>query len=199
MKFKDSSVSIKKVLILAIISIFIGSGLGIVGSISKYEFSKINEKNEVILAKINAQEKVLEESKVYLNTLASKETELKNKKEEILKVEKEAKAEKERLEKAEAERIAKAEAEAKAKAEQEKIDKVEDEKVASANTASQNSGNNGNSVANQEPIGVMVWRTATGKKYHKINNCGNTNPNNATYITRESAESQGLTPCSKCY
>ncbi|WP_346878305.1 hypothetical protein [Clostridium sp. UBA7791] len=193
MKFKDSSVSIKKVLILAIISIFIGSGLGIVGSISKYEFSKINEKNEVILAKINAQEKVLEESKVYLNTLASKETELKNKKEEILKVEKEAKAEKERLEKAEAERIA------KAKAEQEKIDKVEDEKVASANTASQNSGNNGNSVANQEPIGVMVWRTATGKKYHKINNCGNTNPNNATYITRESAESQGLTPCSKCY
>jgi len=193
LKFKDSSVSIKKVLILAIISIFIGSGLGIVGSISKYEFSKINEKNEVILAKINAQEKVLEESKVYLNTLASKETELKNKKEEILKVEKEAKAEKERLEKAEAERIA------KAKAEQEKIDKVEDEKVASANTASQNSGNNGNSVANQEPIGVMVWRTATGKKYHKINNCGNTNPNNATYITRESAESQGLTPCSKCY
>ncbi len=169
MKFKDSSVSIKKVLILAIISIFIGSGLGIVGSISKYEFSKINEKNEVILAKINAQEKVLEESKVYLNTLASKETELKNKKEEILEVEKEAKAEKERLEKAE------------------------------ADTASQNSGNNGNSVANQEPIGVMVWRTATGKKYHKINNCGNTNPNNATYITRESAESQGLTPCSKCY
>ena len=210
MKFKGSPISIKKVIILAIISIFVGSGIGIAESIPKDEFSKINEKNEVVLAQISEQDKILEESKVYLNTLSSKETELKNKKEEILKAEREAKAEQERLEKAEAERIAKAEAEAKAekerlekaeaevKAEAERIAKAEAERVAATNDANQNNVNNSNSVVNQEPVGKMVWKTATGQKYHSINNCGNTNPKNSTSITIEAAESQGLTPCSKC-
>ncbi|MFR1709418.1 MAG: hypothetical protein ACLSV2_10985 [Clostridium sp.] len=205
MKFKDSPVNIKKVIVLAIISIFVGSGLGIMGSVPKDEFSKINEKNEVMLAQISEQEKLLEESNIYLNTLTSKETELKDKKEEILKTEREAKAEEERLAKEEAERVAKAEAEAKAekerlaKAEADRAAKEEAERVVVANTGSQGSGSNENSVSNQEPIGIMVWKTATGKKYHSINNCGNTNSKNATYITKESAESQGLTPCSKCY
>jgi len=218
MKFKGSRISIKKVIILAIISIFVGSGLGIAVSVPKDEFSKINEKNELVLAQISEQDKILEESNVYLNTLSSKETELKNKKEEILKAEREAKAEKERLEKAEAERIAKAEAEAKAeqerlekaeaeriaeaeaeaKAEAERITKAEAERVAATNDADQNNVNNSNSVVNPEPVGKMVWKTATGKKYHSINNCGNTNPKNSTSITIEAAESQGLTPCSKC-
>jgi peptidoglycan hydrolase CwlO-like protein len=205
MKFKDSSISIKKVIVVAIISIFVGSGLGIMGSISEDEFSKIDEKNEVVLAKISEQEKVLEESSVYLNTLSTKETELKDKKEEILKAEREAKAEEERLAKEEAERIAKAEAEAKAeeeriaKAEAERVSKQESERIASANAVSPGSGSNSNSLANQEPVGIMVWKTATGKKYHSTNNCGNTNSKNTTYITIEAAESQGLTPCSKCY
>lgn len=199
MKFKDSPVNIKKVIVLAIISIFVGSGLGIMGSVPKDEFSKINEKNEVMLAQIREQEKVLEESNIYLNTLTSKETELKDKKEEILKVEREAKAEEERLAKEEAERVAKAEKERIAKAEADRAAKEEAERVVIANTGSQGSGSNENSVSNQEPIGIMVWKTATGKKYHSINNCGNTNSKNATYITKESAESQGLTPCSKCY
>ena len=196
MKFKGSSISIKKVIILAIISIFVGSGIGIAASIPKDEFSKINEKNEVVLAQISEQEKILEESKVHLNTLSGKETELKNKKEEILKAEREAKAEKERLEKAETARITKAEAEAKAEAE--RIAKAEAERVAATNDANQNDVNNSNSVVNPEPVGKMVWKTATGKKYHSINNCGNTNSKNATCITIEVAESQGLAPCSKC-
>ncbi|WP_346917567.1 hypothetical protein [Clostridium sp.] len=197
MKFKDSPISIKKVIILAIISIFVGSGIGIMESIPKDEFSKINEKNEVVLAQISDEENILEESKGYLNTLASKEAEFKNKKEEILKAEREAKAEQERLAKEEAERIAKAEAEAKA--EEERIAKAEAERVAATNAASQNNVNNSNSVVNPEPVGKMVWKTATGKKYHSINNCGNTNPKKATCITMEAAESQGLTPCSNCY
>lgn len=45
----------------------------------------------------------------------------------------------------------------------------------------------------------LVWRTATGKKYHSINNCGTTNPAKARQITRSEAEDAGLTPCSKCY
>ena len=197
MKFKDSSISIKKVIVLAIISIFVGSGLGIMRSVSEDEFSKIDEKNEVVLAKISEQEKVLEESSVYLNTLSTKETELKDKKEEILKAEREAKAEEERVAKAEAE--AKAEEERIAKAEAERVAKQESERIASANAVSPGSGSNSNSLANQEPVGIMVWKTATGKKYHSTNNCGNTNSKSTTHITIEAAESQGLTPCSKCY
>lgn len=47
--------------------------------------------------------------------------------------------------------------------------------------------------------GEMVWKSATGKKYHIINDCGNMNPNKATQITKEEAERLGLGPCSKCY
>lgn len=50
-----------------------------------------------------------------------------------------------------------------------------------------------------EPIGKMVWKTATGKKYHSINNCGKTNPANAKQVTLDAAKSAGLTPCSKCF
>ena len=45
----------------------------------------------------------------------------------------------------------------------------------------------------------MVWRTETGGSYHKINNCGNTNPNNATQISIETALSLGLTKCKNCW
>lgn len=45
----------------------------------------------------------------------------------------------------------------------------------------------------------MVYITATGKKYHSINNCGNTNPNNTRYVTIEYAKQRGLGACSKCY
>ena len=48
-------------------------------------------------------------------------------------------------------------------------------------------------------VGSTVWVSATGKKYHRINNCGNTNPANARKVTREEAERRGLTKCSKCY
>ena len=44
----------------------------------------------------------------------------------------------------------------------------------------------------------MVWITATGKKYHRINNCGNTNPANARQITLEEAQNN-YEPCKKCY
>ena len=46
---------------------------------------------------------------------------------------------------------------------------------------------------------VKVWISATGSKYHSINNCGKMNPNKATQMSKEQAESQGYTACSKCY
>ena len=45
----------------------------------------------------------------------------------------------------------------------------------------------------------LVWRTATGKKYHVVNNCGTTNPANAKQIHLSEALAAGLTACSKCY
>ena len=47
--------------------------------------------------------------------------------------------------------------------------------------------------------GEYVWKSATGKKYHKINNCGTMNPNKATKITLVEAKKLGLGPCSKCF
>lgn len=56
----------------------------------------------------------------------------------------------------------------------------------------------------EEPVadpnaGIMVWKSATGKKYHSKNNCGNMNPNKATQITKAEAVAQGLGQCSKCW
>ncbi|EPB8158869.1 hypothetical protein ACRTAC_000431 [Clostridium perfringens] len=45
----------------------------------------------------------------------------------------------------------------------------------------------------------MVYITATGKKYHRKNNCGKTNPARTSYIPLSEAESMGYSPCSKCY
>ena len=50
-----------------------------------------------------------------------------------------------------------------------------------------------------QPQGQMVWISATGSKYHSINNCGRMNPNTASYITINEAINMGLSPCSKCF
>ena len=43
----------------------------------------------------------------------------------------------------------------------------------------------------------MVWISKTGSKYHSKSNCGNMK--NPSKVTKEAAEKQGRTPCSKCY
>ncbi len=50
-----------------------------------------------------------------------------------------------------------------------------------------------------EPQEQMVWKSATGKKYHSVNDCGNMNPNKAKQITKSEAEAMGLGQCSKCW
>lgn len=68
----------------------------------------------------------------------------------------------------------------------------EPEKQVDNNTPNDSSGSNGSS-------GTMVWKSATGSKYHSKNNCGNMNPSKASQITLEQAEAQGLGRCSKCW
>ena len=53
--------------------------------------------------------------------------------------------------------------------------------------------------ADPDPVGDMVWISATGSKYHRIPNCGNMNPDNATEMTRSQAEAAGYEACKKCY
>ena len=43
----------------------------------------------------------------------------------------------------------------------------------------------------------MVWKTRTGKRYHRISKCGNTK--SATQVTLSSAKAAGLTACGNCY
>lgn len=44
-----------------------------------------------------------------------------------------------------------------------------------------------------------VYLSATGKKYHRINNCGNMNPAKAVRVTLEEARNKGKTACSNCF
>ena len=48
-------------------------------------------------------------------------------------------------------------------------------------------------------IQSSVWIPATGKKYHRIPNCGNMNPNRARKVTLSQAKQRGYTACKKCY
>lgn len=61
------------------------------------------------------------------------------------------------------------------------------------------SADSGNTTASGDTSTEQVWVSATGSKYHRINNCGRMNPNNARQETRAQAEAEGLEPCSKCY
>lgn len=96
-------------------------------------------------------------------------------------------AKEEAAKKAEEERLAQ---EAAAKAEEERLAqeaaaKAEAERVAQAQQIQQ--------VANTP----MVWVTSTGKKYHRISNCGNTKSSGQVPLSQ--AQSSGLSPCNKCY
>lgn len=67
----------------------------------------------------------------------------------------------------------------------------EDTSSRQADTSAQPS-NNSSSTA-------MCWLSATGSKYHSINNCGRMNPNNARQVTIAEAERQGYGRCKKCW
>lgn len=67
----------------------------------------------------------------------------------------------------------------------------EDTSSRQADTSAQAS-NNSSSTA-------MCWLSATGSKYHSINNCGRMNPNNARQVTIAEAERQRYGRCKKCW
>lgn len=101
--------------------------------------------------------------------------------------------------KAEEERIA---AEAKAAEEArlaEEVKKAEEARIAEeARRVEQERLQQEATAQTQNNVSEMVWITATGTKYHRTNNCGNTNSANARQITLEEAQ-KNYEPCKKCY
>ncbi len=72
--------------------------------------------------------------------------------------------------------------------ETEKATQKQTEKQTVKQTVASNSGNIS-----------YVWLSATGSKYHSINNCGKMNPAKARQVTKDYAVSRGYGPCTKCY
>ena len=173
MDIKNFILKNKRIVICLIIALVIGIATGS-SYMPKAEYNNLVLQKEQLDNNIAELDSQLEESKKQVEELQVKKDEA------------------DRIAKAEVERKAKEEAKAKADAE-----KIAQEKQNSNNYVS--SGNNGGSIQKETPIGTMVWLSATGKKYHSINNCGKMDPSKARQVTLESAQSQGFTACSKCY
>ena len=53
--------------------------------------------------------------------------------------------------------------------------------------------------ADAEPPEVRVWLSATGSKYHSINNCSGMNPNSASQVPLSEAIARGYERCKNCW
>lgn len=72
--------------------------------------------------------------------------------------------------------------------------------TSSSGSGSSSSGSSGSSSSSGSSAGTgMVWLSATGSKYHSINNCGNMNPSKAWTVSLAQAISSGYERCSKCW
>ena len=188
-----------------------GATVAVIGSPTPDGYTELlNEKNALTESieeqgsELSNKEKEIADLLVLKDDLKLKEKEALAKKEEAL-----AKAEEEK----------KAQ-EAEEKRKQEEAQKLQASQNKTPTNVTTNSGGNSNAGTSNkkpaapskpqdttqsggntavEPIGKMVWKTATGKKYHSINNCGKTNSSKATQVTLDAAKSAGLTPCSKCF
>lgn len=181
-----------------IISLIIALGIGFIagtGNMSQEEYSalinqKQNLESEIVLldeqlADLQNDVSTLQEKKEEAEKIAKAEAEKKAKEE----AEKKAQEERERIEQEEADRLAKEKAEIA----------LQNQQNSSTYEVSGNSNTYNNSMVSETPVGEMVWLSETGTKYHRINNCGNMNPNKARQVTRDSAISQGYEACKKCY
>lgn len=185
----------KKVIISCVVCFLVGAGIAISGNISDQEINDMQAKNTEIAAQISQKNTLIEYDKKDLEKLQGTLLEYQTKKEDI------EKAKEEKLAKEQEEKEKKEQAEATRKKEIAEATRKKQETEADRNVTTSSSINNADNTksSDNKPVGTMVWRTRTGKKYHRTNHCGRTNPANATEITLREAEAEGLTPCSKCY
>lgn len=188
---------------ISVLLFFVGATTAVIGSPTPDGYTELlNEKN-ALTESIEEQGSELSNKEKEIADLLALKDELKLK-------EKEALAKKEEV-------LAKAEEEKRKQEEEQKLQANQNKTPTNGTNNSGGSSNVGTSNKKPatpskpqdttqsggntavEPIGKMVWKTATGKKYHSINNCGKTNSSNATQVTLDAAKSAGLTPCSKCF
>lgn len=199
-KFKSFFKKQKGFIILAAISIVFG--YSVYTNPTPEAINSLKTQEITLLSNLDISNKELSTINEDISTLQAEVKSLKEEntqKEEILK-ETTAKIEQK---KEEAERKKQEELEKQKQAEVEKQSKKEAAAKASNSNNNSNSTNVLNNSSNNKevskPVGDMVYITATGKKYHSINKCGNTNPAKTSYVSVSDAQSRGLTACSKCY
>lgn len=191
----------KKIIACLVIGAVLGFGSTTNSYVTAEEYNKLLAQQEEVKSQIVSLEDTIKKEHNSVALL----NEQKVAKEESIKVELEA--EKARIEKenVDKEAVDKAAKEAAERVAKEEI-KSSTSSVSTTQESSKKSSNSGNSstksndsVSNEEAIGELVWQSATGKKYHRISNCGNMNPNKARQITKNEAKSIGLGACKKCY
>ncbi|MDU1308538.1 MAG: hypothetical protein E6936_13905 [Clostridium perfringens] len=191
----------KAFVIVALIGMIFG--FTVLGT-TQEDINKLKAEKTTVLAKIDSSKEELSTLNKDIGDLKEKINQLndeKQKQEQLLK-----------------DTTAKVELKQKEEAEKQRQAEIEKQKQEEANSISQSSSNNSskkstsnnssNAKSNSynsdnpqpsKPVGEMVYITATGKKYHRKNKCGNTNPARTSYIPLSEAESMGYSPCSKCY
>ena len=191
----------KAFVIVALIGMIFG--FTVLGT-TQEDINKLKAEKTTVLAKIDSSKEELSTLNKDISDLKEKINQLndeKQKQEQLLK-----------------DTTAKVELKQKEEAEKQRQAEIEKQKQEEANSISQSSSNNSSkkSTSNNssnaksdsynsdnpqpsKPVGEMVYITATGKKYHRKNKCGNTNPSRTSYIPLSEAESMGYSPCSKCY
>ena len=217
MRIKNLITKNKRIFTCLVISLLVGIFSGM-GNMPDVEYNQLLSQKEQLETKGADLENKVEITKRQVDDLQSQ----KNEKERIAKEEAEklAKAEDEKKAKEEAEKKAKEEAEKLAKEEAERLAKIEAEnraqeeennRLAQQQTNYDNTSNEsysgGSDNSNQStvgaevsnPIGETVWLSATGDKYHRINNCGRMNPANASQVSIGDAQAKGFGACSKCF
>ncbi len=191
----------KAFVIVALIGMIFG--FTVLGT-TQEDINKLKAEKTTVLAKIYSSQEELSTLNKDIGYLKEKINQLndeKQKQEQLLK-----------------DTTAKVELKQKEEAEKQRQAEIEKQKQEEANSISQSYSNNSSkkSTSNNssnaksdsynsdnpqpsKPVGEMVYITATGKKYHRKNKCGNTNPSRTSYIPLSEAESMGYSPCSKCY
>ncbi|HHQ4317902.1 hypothetical protein [Clostridium perfringens] len=198
----------KAFVIVALIGII--AGFSLFPNATQEDINKLKAEKTTVLAKIDSSQEELSTLNKDIGDLQEKINQLNDEKQKQDQLLKDTTAKIELKQKEEAEKQRQAEIEKQKQEEAARLAKADSISQSSSNNSSKKSTSNNSSSAKSnsynsdnpqpsKPVGEMVYITATGKKYHRKNKCGNTNPARTSYIPLSEAESMGYSPCSKCY
>ncbi|MDU7886263.1 MAG: hypothetical protein E7J22_09900 [Clostridium perfringens] len=198
----------KAFVIVALIGII--AGFSLFPNATQEDINKLKAEKTTVLAKIDSSQEELSTLNKDIGDLQEKINQLNDEKQKQDQLLKDTTAKIELKQKEEAEKQRQAEIEKQKQEEAARLAKADSISQSSSNNSSKKSTSNNSSSAKSnsynsdnpqpsKPVGEMVYVTATGKKYHRKNKCGNTNPARTSYIPLSEAESMGYSPCSKCY